>query len=445
MPPAIQLARRRFGRLRVLSLSPSRGLAGQRIWRCVCDCGRKIAVRGQSLLSGRSRSCGCLRSTKTPPRGLLTFLAATRKYGIGFETLKRLVAHRRLDIYREPGFKPLLSDRQLASFSRSRDTRGRECAVLNHPDGYLPVTALARELGISDQRIRHWLRWPSHPALGRRIRSLIGPYTLETRRGQRRRIRGQLIARDDLAEAIAAAGDPLHRRFPGVPGAFVAAGVFEHDDGRLFYTQRYVETYAQRFGIPRKTLDLPSSLRVVERLRAIYPMPGADRWKVWVYSASTLTALRARKEGKSGDGFWFARGVWQDHKGQWLTSAWIAEQCKRPGDKHLGWTLRDVLSRQLVPRPAWSWNGRPMRGAPIAVFHESEALPFVGLSLRLTGATRRRRPSLQKHERWLQWRNDGLSWAQIRQKHEDETGETVTRQGVKNAIVSLIHSSVNQN
>jgi hypothetical protein len=315
----------------------------------------------------------------------------------------------------------------------------------------LPVTALARELGISDQRIRNWLRWPSHPALGRRIQSLIGPYTLETHRGQRRRIRGLLIARDDLAEAIAAAGDPLHRRFPGVPGEFVGPGVFQHDDGRLFYTQRHVDTHAQRFGIPRKILDLPSSLRVVDRLRAVYPMPGgrSGQWSVWVYSESTLTALRARKDGKSGDGdgCWLANGIWQDSQGQWFSSAWIAERIGRPGDKHVGWTLRDLLSRrQLVPRPTRYWKGRRMRGPSMAVYHESEALRFVGLSEHVRAMpARRHRPSLHKHERWLQWRNDGLSWAQIRQKYEDETGVAVTRQAVKKAIVSLIHSSVNRN
>ena len=32
-------------------------------WGCVCDCGKRISVRGLSLRSGHTKSCGCIRGT----------------------------------------------------------------------------------------------------------------------------------------------------------------------------------------------------------------------------------------------------------------------------------------------------------------------------------------------------------------------------------------------
>lgn len=33
---------------------------GDTMWRCICDCGKEIITRGNSLRSGHTRSCGCL-------------------------------------------------------------------------------------------------------------------------------------------------------------------------------------------------------------------------------------------------------------------------------------------------------------------------------------------------------------------------------------------------
>ena len=61
----------RFGRLTVLKDGVEEDA---RVRRCRCDCGREIEVRVDHLMSGASRSCGCLRrelhtkhgKTKTP-------------------------------------------------------------------------------------------------------------------------------------------------------------------------------------------------------------------------------------------------------------------------------------------------------------------------------------------------------------------------------------------
>jgi len=49
-----------FGRLTVISMSNERGLRGQIKWNCLCSCGISHVVTGESLRSGKSKSCGCL-------------------------------------------------------------------------------------------------------------------------------------------------------------------------------------------------------------------------------------------------------------------------------------------------------------------------------------------------------------------------------------------------
>lgn len=52
------LTGRRFGRLTVMSRSQSN--MNHSKWDCLCDCGNKTTVYGSFLISGRTRSCGCL-------------------------------------------------------------------------------------------------------------------------------------------------------------------------------------------------------------------------------------------------------------------------------------------------------------------------------------------------------------------------------------------------
>lgn len=65
MKRAYDLTDMRFGRLTVIERLPEDHImpCGSRSprWRCVCDCGVETAVLSRSLLSGRTRSCGCIR------------------------------------------------------------------------------------------------------------------------------------------------------------------------------------------------------------------------------------------------------------------------------------------------------------------------------------------------------------------------------------------------
>lgn len=57
-----------FGRLAVQGLHG--GLAGKRVWLCVCNCGTEVKVITAKLVGGGKKSCGCLqkevaRATRT--------------------------------------------------------------------------------------------------------------------------------------------------------------------------------------------------------------------------------------------------------------------------------------------------------------------------------------------------------------------------------------------
>jgi hypothetical protein len=63
----IDIAGQRFGRL--VAIGPTGTAAnGPATWDCVCDCGAKLVMRGTSLRSGNTRSCGCLKRDVTIAR-----------------------------------------------------------------------------------------------------------------------------------------------------------------------------------------------------------------------------------------------------------------------------------------------------------------------------------------------------------------------------------------
>lgn len=51
----------RFSRLIVISYLPCYDRWKSKHWHCRCDCGKTNVVREAMLLSGRIKSCGCLR------------------------------------------------------------------------------------------------------------------------------------------------------------------------------------------------------------------------------------------------------------------------------------------------------------------------------------------------------------------------------------------------
>jgi hypothetical protein len=62
MSEVIDLTGMTFGRWLVVRRASSNN--GYATWWCQCDCGSACQVRGSSLRSGRTRSCGCARYLK---------------------------------------------------------------------------------------------------------------------------------------------------------------------------------------------------------------------------------------------------------------------------------------------------------------------------------------------------------------------------------------------
>jgi hypothetical protein len=82
------LTGRRFGRYMVLSFAGLRSQSNGKAlayWQCRCDCGAEREVKGSSLTSGDTSSCGCyrierLRAKIAKPLGESCFLRVIRTY-----------------------------------------------------------------------------------------------------------------------------------------------------------------------------------------------------------------------------------------------------------------------------------------------------------------------------------------------------------------------------
>lgn len=57
------LINKKFGRLTVIE-QVGKNNRGNYLWKCICDCKKTIIVRSDSLISGTTKSCGCLQKEK---------------------------------------------------------------------------------------------------------------------------------------------------------------------------------------------------------------------------------------------------------------------------------------------------------------------------------------------------------------------------------------------
>ena len=65
----LNLTGQRFGRLVAIKPTEKR-CQGSIVWECKCDCGEVVLVKGSSLTSGNTKSCGCLSRDVAKQRAL---------------------------------------------------------------------------------------------------------------------------------------------------------------------------------------------------------------------------------------------------------------------------------------------------------------------------------------------------------------------------------------
>ena len=68
MTKIIDLTGHQIGRWTVIERAKNRG--DRTYWKCQCDCGTVKVIRGSTLKSGKSQSCGCLQKERASTHGL---------------------------------------------------------------------------------------------------------------------------------------------------------------------------------------------------------------------------------------------------------------------------------------------------------------------------------------------------------------------------------------
>ena len=67
MAKARDLTGQKFGHLTAMFATDKR-VQSRVVWHCLCDCGNEIDVPSHSLVSGNTKSCGCLKKETAAPK-----------------------------------------------------------------------------------------------------------------------------------------------------------------------------------------------------------------------------------------------------------------------------------------------------------------------------------------------------------------------------------------
>jgi hypothetical protein len=165
---------------------------------------------------------------------------------------------------------------------------------------------------------------------------------------------------------------------------WIGPGIFQHEDGRLFFTERYVYANRAHYGMGENTLRRPFYWKRFEVLNLVWPRR-QDRgggWTVDVVSKRSLDLLVQRRNGKAdGEGWLTAGAVWGADE-VWYSLEHLARQIGRPV-VYLYGLLRAARGRGEEVGPA-KRVPRPGGGTPLLAFHQGGS--WVRGLLRLGGS-----------------------------------------------------------
>jgi hypothetical protein len=147
-----------------------------------------------------------------PPRDGIPIEKAKKDYGLAYETIISLVrvGQLRAGVGRYgKSWSLLVSKKTCAALKTPKQS--------DLPTDALPVKELAIMHGLADYTIRKWMRWESHPALGRKINHGIGAFIATDKMGRQRRHIGLMLSAADVkacAESAARSVKPAPRGQP---------------------------------------------------------------------------------------------------------------------------------------------------------------------------------------------------------------------------------------
>lgn len=78
---------KRFGRLTVTRFQ--KRLRYEYYWECVCDCGQLCAIQECNLITGNSKSCGCIRRETAGTWSITHGMSRTRIYSVWKNMIRR--------------------------------------------------------------------------------------------------------------------------------------------------------------------------------------------------------------------------------------------------------------------------------------------------------------------------------------------------------------------
>ena len=81
MPEKIDMTGRHIGRLLVIE-ECGRDARGEALWRCRCECGREVIVRGADLRSWHTTSCGCYKRERLVETHTTHGMSRTKLYSV---------------------------------------------------------------------------------------------------------------------------------------------------------------------------------------------------------------------------------------------------------------------------------------------------------------------------------------------------------------------------
>ena len=196
------LTGKRFGRLLVTGCTGKKNRAGNYLWLCQCDCGNEVIRDNRLLSTGRTKSCGCLRSETVRKLRTVHGYAVGATHNPTYTSWKQMTQRcfnnrsRKHSEYGARGIKVCESWRNFGNFLADMGERpaGRTIDRIDNNGNYEPgncrwatveqqnnnvwiefrgekrtITQWARRIGIRRTALSHRLRrgWSINEALGK--------------------------------------------------------------------------------------------------------------------------------------------------------------------------------------------------------------------------------------------------------------------------------------